>query len=65
MDALNIEYKNGYALVQIDNGKVNAINTILAKNLRDAFLDFENDKKVGGVVSVSYTHLTLPTIYSV
>ena len=31
MQTINIEKKNGYAIIQIDNGKVNAINTLLLR----------------------------------
>jgi len=35
------------------------------KRLRDSFRDEKHDIFIGKVQSVSYTHLTLPTIYSV
>ena len=56
MNTLNIKYKNNYALVEIDNGKVNAVNTNLATDLRDVFLDFEKNKDVNGVVLVGKPH---------
>ncbi|MEM6698372.1 MAG: enoyl-CoA hydratase/isomerase family protein [Bacteroidota bacterium] len=56
MDTLNIELKSGYALVQIDNGKVNAINTNLARDLRDTFLDFDKKSEVRGIALIGKPH---------
>ncbi|MEL6656032.1 MAG: enoyl-CoA hydratase/isomerase family protein [Bacteroidota bacterium] len=56
MDTLNVEIKNGYALVQIDNGKVNAINTHLARDLRDIFLEYAENDEVGGVALIGKPH---------
>ncbi|MEO0341193.1 MAG: enoyl-CoA hydratase/isomerase family protein [Bacteroidota bacterium] len=53
---LQIQHKNGYALLQIDNGKVNAINTELARDLRDTFLDLEKNEAVGGIVLIGKPH---------
>ncbi len=56
MNTLKIEYKKGYAVVQLDNGKVNAINTELAKELGEAFRLLEADENVGGVVLTGRPH---------
>ena len=56
MDTLNVEIKNGYALVQIDNGKVNAINTNLARDLRDIFLEYAENDKIGGIALIGKPH---------
>lgn len=56
MSTLKIEHKNGYAIIQIDNGKVNAINTDLVRDLRDTFLKFENDASVRGIILTGRPH---------
>jgi len=56
MSTLQTQHKNGYALIQIDNGKVNAINTELARDLRDTFLKLEKDTSVKGVVLIGKPH---------
>ncbi|MEM0991454.1 MAG: enoyl-CoA hydratase/isomerase family protein [Bacteroidota bacterium] len=56
MNTLNTTIKNGYALLQIDNGKVNAINTDLARDLRDAFLTFDQNDEVGGIALIGKPH---------
>ncbi|MEL7221995.1 MAG: enoyl-CoA hydratase/isomerase family protein [Bacteroidota bacterium] len=52
MDTLNIEQQNGYAIIQIDNGKVNAINTHLVRNLRDIFLDYAEKDEIRGIALI-------------
>jgi len=56
MDTLKVEYKKGYAVVQIDNGKVNAIDTPLGRDLMQVFLDLEKDEKVRGVILTGRPH---------
>ena len=56
MTTLNIERKEGYAIVQIDNGKVNAINTALAADLAAAFRALEEDETVKGVILTGRPH---------
>ncbi len=56
MTTLNIEKKVGYAIVQIDNGKVNAINELLAKDLATAFRALEADDEVKGVILAGRPH---------
>jgi enoyl-CoA hydratase/carnithine racemase len=56
MNTLNITYKDNYAIVQLDNGKVNAINTELAKELGEAFRDLEANETVKGVILTGRPH---------
>ena len=56
MNTLNITYKENYAIVQLDNGKVNAINTELAKELGEAFRVLEANETVKGVVLTGRPH---------
>lgn len=56
MNTLNIEHKNGYTVIQIDNGKVNAINTELARDLRDVFLELAEKDEVGGIALIGKPH---------
>lgn len=53
---LQTEEKKGYAIVQLDNGKVNAINTNLAKALKDKFIELENDANNKGVILTGRPH---------
>lgn len=56
MNTLNITYKDNYAIVQLDNGKVNAINTELAKELGETFRDLEANEAVKGVILTGRPH---------
>ena len=56
MESLNIEYKKDYAIVQIDNGKVNAINTALARDLGAAFHELSENDKVKGILLTGRPH---------
>ena len=56
MSTIQIEYKNNYAILRLDNGKVNAINIELATDLRDAFLKLEKDDSVKGVILTGRPH---------
>lgn len=56
METLNIELKNGYAIIQMDNGKVNAINTGLARDLRDVFRDYAEKDEIGGIILIGKPH---------
>ena len=44
---------------------LNALNAEVIRHLADAIQTAQADAEVGVIISVSYTHLTLPTIYSV
>ncbi|MEL6922412.1 MAG: enoyl-CoA hydratase/isomerase family protein [Bacteroidota bacterium] len=50
MPFIHIDKKDQYAIVQINRGKVNAINHQLVRELTEAFLQMENDDSVGGVI---------------
>ena len=53
---LQLRTDNRLAVLTIDNGKVNAINTQLAQDLHDAFLDLDGDDTVDGVVLAGKDH---------
>ena len=53
---LNVAHKDNYVILQIDNGKVNAIDTQLAADLGQAFRDFEKDDAVKGVILTGRPH---------
>ena len=50
MTTLSIQRKDHYAIVQIDNGKVNAINTALVQDLHQAFTDLDADEDIRGLI---------------
>lgn len=54
---LNIEFKENYAIVQIDNGKVNAINTPLLKDLQSTFATLEKEDTIKGVILSGRPHV--------
>lgn len=56
METLKIEYKENYAIVQLDNGKVNAIDTKLSKELAATFRVLEADNDVKGVILTGRPH---------
>ena len=47
---LNYRTDDRLAVLTLDNGKVNAINTELARDLHDAFLNLDGDDTVDGIV---------------
>ncbi|MEM6319149.1 MAG: enoyl-CoA hydratase/isomerase family protein [Bacteroidota bacterium] len=57
VQTLNIELKENYAIVQLNNGKVNAINTPLLKDLISTFEDLAADKAVRGVILAGRPHV--------
>ena len=56
-DTLNIELKDNYAIVQLNNGKVNAINTALLKDLKETFAALQKDNGVKGVILTGRPHV--------
>ncbi len=56
MSTLNIEKKDQYAIVTINNGKVNAVDTPLVKDLKSAFTKLATDKAVRGVILKGRPH---------
>ena len=56
MNTLQIEYKNDFAIVRINNGKVNAISSQLSADIRDTFLQLEKEEKVKGLMLTGRPH---------
>lgn len=56
MTSLKIEKKPDYAIIQIDNGKVNAINLALVTDLHQAFTELEADDAIKGVILSGRPH---------
>lgn len=56
MQSLNIERHAQHAVIQMDHGKVNAIDIPLARDLRDAFLELEADEAVKGLILCGRPH---------
>ena len=56
MNTLKIERRNGYAVVELNQGKVNAINTELAKDLLDFFTHATTDETIKGVILTGRPH---------
>lgn len=50
MSTLKIERKENYVIVEIDNGKVNAINTALVRDLKETFTALAKEDAVKGVL---------------
>ncbi|MGB3800862.1 MAG: enoyl-CoA hydratase/isomerase family protein [Lewinella sp.] len=53
---LQLTVQDRIATLTMDNGKVNAINTALAKDLRAAFLEVEGNDTIDGVVLAGRPH---------
>ena len=56
METLNIIRKSNYAIVEINNGKVNAINESLGRDLIEAFGQLEEDDDIKGVILAGRPH---------
>ena len=56
MHTLNITKKGGYAIVQIQRGKVNAINHQVVNEIRSAFSELGQDDSVRGVILTGIPH---------
>lgn len=56
MNTLEVTYKNEYAIVQMNRGKVNAINFEMVKELRDIFHSLEGNIEVKGVILTGQPH---------
>jgi len=54
--SLNFDIKNDYAIIQIDNGKVNAINLSLLQDLNTAFTTLSSDESVKGAILSGRPH---------
>ena len=56
MNTINITKKEGYAIVQLKSGKVNAINHEMVNELSTAFDELENDTEIRGVILTGIPH---------
>lgn len=56
MNTLEVDYKDKYAIVQMNRGKVNAINFEMVQELRDTFHALEENVKVKGVILTGQPH---------
>ncbi len=56
MKTLKIIKKQGYTIVQMNRGKVNAINVEMVQELRDIFQALEEDAEVKGVILTGQPH---------
>jgi len=56
MNTLEVTYKEEYAIVQMNRGKVNAINFEMVQDLRDIFHTLENNASVKGVILTGQPH---------
>lgn len=56
MDTLVIEKKDGYCIVQMNNGKVNAFDTALSRELKEVFTELASDDKNRGVILAGRPH---------
>ena len=56
MNTLKIIKKEGYTIVQMNRGKVNAINYDMVQELRQVFRDIENDNAVKGAILTGQPH---------
>jgi len=50
MNTLEVDYKEAYAIVKMNRGKVNAINFEMVQDLRDIFHKLEENPEVKGVI---------------
>ena len=56
MNTLEVTYKDAYAIVQLNRGKVNAINFEMVKELRETFRALEDNVEVKGVILTGQPH---------
>ena len=56
MDTLDIQRRENYAVIIMQNGKVNAINPALSRDLKEAFLSLEADDDIKGVILAGRPH---------
>jgi len=56
MNTLEVTYKDEYAIVQMNRGKVNAINFEMVQDLRDIFGKLEVNPEVKGVILTGQPH---------
>ncbi len=56
MNTLQLIQKSDYTIVQMNRGKVNAINYEMVQELRQVFRDIKNDQNVKGVILTGQPH---------
>ena len=56
METLQLTRKNGYAIVQLTRGKVNAINDQMVTEVRNTFQSLEDDDSIYGVILTGIPH---------
>lgn len=56
MNTLEVTYKDEYAIVQMNRGKVNAINFEMVQDLRDCFGELQENDAVKGVILTGQPH---------
>ena len=56
MKCLKISHKEGYAIVQLNRGKVNAINLEFVRELNEVFQTFQEDDQIRGVIITGQPH---------
>lgn len=56
MDTLKIIKKDGYAIIQLNRGKVNAINFQMVKELIKTFQSFKEEDSIRGVILTGQPH---------
>lgn len=56
MKTLNIIKKEGYTIVRMNRGKVNALNYEMVQELREVFRSIENDHEVKGAILTGQPH---------
>jgi len=55
-DTLIIHEKEGYVIVEMNNGKVNALNLAILKDLRDTFNALNDDENIKGAIWTGRPH---------
>ena len=56
MNTIQLHPKEGYTILQLQRGKVNAINQEMVHELQDCFKNFEHDDAVKGVLLTGIPH---------
>ena len=53
---ISVTFKDNYAIVQLDGGKVNEINSQMSQELKHVFLALDKDESVRGVILSGRPH---------
>jgi len=54
--SITVERKENYAIVQLDGGKVNQINTAMVRDLKHVFTVLDQDDSVRGIILSGRPH---------